>query len=140
MTTDQKKENEEIPNVERGDLTVEQVTDESAILTRIAHADKSAVQDCVNLYGNMIWALAKQFTDSNSDAEKAASEIFMDIWKNAEFCDLGISDETVWIALIARQRLKNYSEKVDSQTSPENAKGFLSNHCPKVQTTMMVAR
>ncbi len=86
----------------------------SAVLTRIARADKSAVQDCIELYGNMIWALAKQFTNSNSDAEKAASEIFMDIWQNAEFCDLGVSGEPVWIAFIARQRLKSYSEKIDS--------------------------
>ena len=93
------------------------------VLPRIARADKSAVQECIDLYGNMIWAMAKQFTHSAADAEKVVPEIFNDIWKNAEFCDLEISDESVWVALIARRRLSEYAlnaiEKIPVDTSVE---------------------
>lgn len=78
-------------------------------LPRIARADKLAAQECVEVYGAMIWTLAKQFTDSNEKAEKAVQEIFIDIWENATFCDLAVSAEENWIVLIARRRLAQYS-------------------------------
>ncbi len=77
----------------------------STILSRIALADKSAAIECVDIYGGMIWALTKKYTDSAADAEKIVQEIFTDIWENAGRCNLSMSDEKVWIALIARRRL-----------------------------------
>lgn len=75
------------------------------ILSRIAQEDKNAAHECVEIYGAMIWALVKQSVDSTEAAEKAVQEIFLDIWRNAAFCDLKLSDEKVWIAMIARRRL-----------------------------------
>lgn len=95
----------------------------AAVLPRIARADKSAVEECIDVYGNMIWALAKQFTHSAADAEKAVPEIFNDIWKNAEFCDLEISDESIWIALIARRRLSEYALNDIKPQSPKKFTG-----------------
>ena len=83
-----------------------------ALLTRIARADRSAARECVDFYGAMIWALAKKFTDSPRNAEKAVQEIFTDIWESAAFCDLSISDEKNWIALIARRRLSQYAAQI----------------------------
>lgn len=80
-----------------------------ATLSRIALADKSAVKECVDIYGGMVWSLAKKFTGSAGDAEKVVQEIFTDIWENAGRCDLTITDEEVWIALIARRRLSKYA-------------------------------
>lgn len=90
-------------------------TNPTAIFTRIAQADKSAARECIDVYGNMVWALAKQFTNSAAEAEKAVPEIFADIWQNAAFCDLEISEERVWIALIARRRLSRYAVKNDGE-------------------------
>ena len=75
------------------------------ILSRIALEDKNAAHECVEIYGAMIWALVKQSVDSTEAAEKVVQEIFLDIWQNAVFCDLKLSDEKVWIAMIARRRL-----------------------------------
>lgn len=97
----------------------------TTVLPKIAQADQSAVQECINVYGNMIWALAKQFTCSAADAEKAVPEIFNDIWRNAEFCDLEISDEPVWIALIARRRLSKYALKNTDQMPITTAREIL---------------
>lgn len=112
----------------------------SAILTRIAQADKSAVQECVELYGKMIWALAKQYTDSTEEAERVVPEIFMDIWRNARFCDLEISDEEVWIALIARRHLSGCALKDAFQPSPEIPQKVFTDRYSKIQKTMIAAR
>lgn len=79
------------------------------LLPRIAQADKAAAQECVDSYGAMIWALAKQTVGSNELAEKAVQEIFIDIWENARFCKSKNYGEDVWIAMIAHRRLEKYS-------------------------------
>lgn len=75
------------------------------ILQRIANKDKTAVRDCIDTYGNFIWALARKFTSSTEEAEAATQEIFIDIWRYAERGDKAQSAENLLIALIARRRL-----------------------------------
>lgn len=92
-------------------------TNEAGCLPRIAQADNSAARECVDAYGALIWTLAKQFTSSDDAAEKAVQEIFVDIWENAAFCDLTLSDEKVWIAMIARRRLTKLFAENKLQTT-----------------------
>ena len=75
------------------------------ILQRIAKKDKTAVRDCINTYGNFIWALARKFTRSPEEAEAATQEIFTDIWRYAERADRPQSSEDMLVAMIARRRL-----------------------------------
>ncbi len=75
------------------------------ILQRIAEKDKTAVADCLDSYGNFIWALARKFTASSEEAEAAAQEIFTDIWRHSERASQSPSAESVLIGLIARRRL-----------------------------------
>ena len=118
---------------------VENTESSPAILTRIAQADKSAAYECVELYGKMIWALVKQYTNSAAEAERIVPEIFMDIWRNARFCDLEISDEKVWIALIARRYLSGYVLKDNYHLSPETPQEVFTGDYGKVQKTMVIA-
>jgi len=85
-------------------LTI-QKTKPLTILQRITNKDRTAVKDCVDAYGNFIWALARKFTASREEAEAAAQEIFIDIWQYAERGDKTQSAENLLIALIARRRL-----------------------------------
>ena len=82
-----------------------QKTKSLTILQRLAEKDKTAVADCVDAYGNFIWALARKFTNSPEEAEAAVQEIFIDIWRYAERADQAQSPENLLIALIARRRL-----------------------------------
>ncbi|MCY7348420.1 MAG: hypothetical protein LH614_19675 [Pyrinomonadaceae bacterium] len=82
-----------------------QPTPSPTILQRIAGKDRTAVADCVDIYGNFVWALARKFTASTEEAEAAAQAIFIDIWRYAERGDRIQSAENVLIALIARRRL-----------------------------------
>ena len=78
------------------------------ILQRITNKDKTAVKDCVDAYGDFIWALARKFTASREEAEAAVQEIFIDIWRYAERVSNNQSAENILITQIARRRLVKY--------------------------------
>lgn len=75
------------------------------ILKRIVEADKTAVENCIDTYGNLVWAMARKYTVSLEEAEMVTREIFLDIWRYAGRCDAAEFDEPAFIILIARRRL-----------------------------------
>jgi len=78
---------------------------DSDILHRIANDDKTAVEECLNVYGGLVWSLAKKYCYSREDVEDAVQEIFIDIWRYAGRFDAKKSPEISFIMLIARRRL-----------------------------------
>lgn len=72
------------------------------ILQRIANKDRTAVKDCIDTYGNFIWALARKLIASTKEAELAKQEIFIDIWQFAERGDKTHFAENILIALIGK--------------------------------------
>ncbi|HLM00085.1 MAG TPA: hypothetical protein VK400_03455 [Pyrinomonadaceae bacterium] len=83
------------------------------ILERIGRAERGAVEDCVHAYGNLVWALAKKFAKSSTEAEKATVDIFNDIWARAAFHDLAECSEEKYILQIAIRRLIKPSTRVN---------------------------
>ena len=77
----------------------------ATLFQRISNADKIAVRECLDRHGNLVWALAKQLTDSREEAETATLEIFLDLWKCAERFDSIDCEETDFIILVARRWL-----------------------------------
>lgn len=71
------------------------------ILQRIAKTDKSAVADCLDTYGNLVWALAKKYTNSTEKAEEAVIKIFDHIWKCASKYDSAKCTEEKYILRVA---------------------------------------
>jgi RNA polymerase sigma-70 factor, ECF subfamily len=96
-----------------------------ATLKRIAAGDKSAVQDCLNAYGGLVWSLARRMSPNAEDAEDAVQEIFIDIWKNAERFDEAQASETTFIAMIARRRLIDRLRKINRQPSADSLEDVL---------------
>ena len=93
-----KKENE-MPKVFSKQTTAVQKS--MLIFQRIADADRTAVSECLDAYGNMVWALAKKFTGSIEEAETATQEIFLDIWKYADRFDGTETSEEKFIFFVA---------------------------------------
>lgn len=91
-----------------------------AILQRIANGDGSAVQDCLNKYGGLVWSIARKMLRNSDEAEDAVQEIFVDVWKNAERFDESKSSETTYIAMIARRRLIDKIRYATRRLSPES--------------------
>ncbi|MGI8641318.1 MAG: RNA polymerase sigma factor [Pyrinomonadaceae bacterium] len=99
-----------------------------SILQRIAGEDKRAVEECLNKYGNLVWSMALNFTNSREDAEDAVQDIFIDIWKYAGRFDAAKSAEVSFIALIARRRLIDLLRKTNRQPKTLFSEEVLENY------------
>jgi len=75
------------------------------LLERIAAGDHAAVKECMDVYGGLVWSLARRYNYSAADAEDATQEIFLEIWRSASRYDATLGAESVFIATIARRRL-----------------------------------
>lgn len=91
-----------------------------SILQRVADGDRTAVQDCLNTYGGLVWSIARRLLRNSDEAEDAVQEIFVDIWKNAGRFDESRSSETTYIAMIARRRLIDKIRYSTRRLSPES--------------------
>lgn len=91
-----------------------------AILHSIASGDRTAVQDCINKYGGLVWSIARKMLRNPDDAEDAVQEIFVDIWKNAARFDETQSSETTFIAMIARRRVIDKIRHSTRRISPDS--------------------
>ncbi len=75
------------------------------VLQRLAQSDQTAVRDCVETYGDLIWSIVRAKTASSEAAERLTLEIFNDIWKCAKLFDSNKCAEKVFIAALVRRRL-----------------------------------
>ncbi len=75
------------------------------VLQRMASGDPAAVRECMDRYGGLVWSLARRLSRTASDAEDAAQEIFLDIWRSAARFDASRGSDKVFVATIARRRL-----------------------------------
>jgi RNA polymerase sigma factor (sigma-70 family) len=76
-----------------------------AYLPRIAAGDRTAMRECIDRYGKLVWSLALRLSPSRSDAEDAVQEIFTNLWQNASRYDPTRSSEPTFVAVLARRRL-----------------------------------
>jgi RNA polymerase sigma-70 factor (ECF subfamily) len=96
-----------------------------AVLHRIASGDKAAVQECLKLYGGLVWSLARRMSPNTDEAEDAVQEIFIDVWKNAGRFDENQASETTFIAMIARRRLIDRLRKINRQPNTDSLEDIL---------------
>jgi RNA polymerase sigma-70 factor (ECF subfamily) len=90
------------------------------ILPRVARGEEFAVEEFMSSYGNLVWALAKRFTNTAEDAEDAAQDIFLEVWQNAGRYDSAKSAESTFITMIARRRLIDRLRKTYRQPQTQS--------------------
>jgi RNA polymerase sigma-70 factor (ECF subfamily) len=109
---------------------VKEVSGESdgspCLLERIAAGDASAVRACMDAYGGFVWSLARRYTRNVADAEDAAQEIFLELWKSAHRYDPAMGKEATFIATIARRRLIDRMRAAGRQPVTEEFDEFLT--------------
>jgi RNA polymerase sigma-70 factor, ECF subfamily len=79
--------------------------DPPSVFDRIVAGEASAIKDCMNRYGGLVWSLARRLSESAADAEDATQEIFVELWKYAHRFDASAGSEEAFVATIARRRL-----------------------------------
>jgi RNA polymerase sigma-70 factor (ECF subfamily) len=75
------------------------------VLHRVAQGDPSAVRECIDRFGSLIWSIARRMACTPADAELAVQEIFVDVWRSAGCFNPEQASEEVFITIIARRRL-----------------------------------
>ncbi len=86
----------------------------SKILKRIADCDKTAINECIDIYGDLVWALTRKYTADETEAEIAVQEVFSDIWKYAARFDASKIDEATFISHVTcRNLIKRNNTKSD---------------------------
>ncbi|HMS42018.1 MAG TPA: sigma-70 family RNA polymerase sigma factor [Pyrinomonadaceae bacterium] len=95
------------------------------ILNRIADGDKTAVEECLDKFGGLVWSLARRMCPNTDDAEDAVQEIFIDVWKNAARFDEVQASEATFIAMIARRRLIDRLRKNQRQPNVDSFEDIL---------------
>jgi RNA polymerase sigma-70 factor (ECF subfamily) len=112
---------------------------EDDLLVRISRGDTEAVSDCIARYGDLVWALARRLSATEADAEDAAQEIFLDLWKNSSRFDPSKSPEQAFVVLVARRKLIDRTRKANTMKSLLNRPGKTANvdfegtrHCTEV--------
>ncbi len=109
-----------------------------AILQSIADGDNNAVQDCLKIYGGLVWSLARRMLRNSDDAEDAVQEIFVDVWKNAARFDPSQSSETNFVAMIARRRLIDRIRFAQRRISTDSLEDVLVEPSERSDKTMQI--
>ncbi len=86
-----------------------------SILERIGRGDPKAVEECLDRYGGLVWSLARRLSYSAADAEDAAQDAFVAIWKAAARFDATIAPEAAFVAMIARRRIVDRRRQAERQ-------------------------
>jgi RNA polymerase sigma-70 factor (ECF subfamily) len=115
------------------------------LLERIAAGDPTAVKECMDAYGGLVWSLARRLSASAADAEDATQEIFLEIWKSAARYDPKMGSEAVFLTTIARRRLidrlrarkrRPRTEEFDEELPPEPALETADSGALAVETAL----
>ncbi|MBK7404889.1 MAG: RNA polymerase sigma factor [Phycisphaerales bacterium] len=78
----------------------------TTILERIAAGERSAVDDCVREYGDLVWRLARRHLDhAPGEVEDAVQDVFVEIWMSAGRYDRERGGEAAFVATLAHRRL-----------------------------------
>lgn len=89
------------------------------LLPRVAQGHASAIDECLDRYGGLVWSLARRLSPSAADAEDAVQEIFVDLWKNADRFREEFSGEATFVAMLARRRLIDRLRKLRREIASE---------------------
>jgi RNA polymerase sigma-70 factor (ECF subfamily) len=84
---------------------------EDEVLEQVAQGVESAMERCINNYGNLVWTIASRYVKNRTSAEDVVQEIFTDLWKSANRYDPKIATESTFIGMLARRRAIDFVRK-----------------------------
>lgn len=90
-----------------------------SLLQRVARGDPSALQQCIDVHGALVWSLARRLCPGGADAEDAVQEIFITLWKNAAQYDPALAAESTWVTAVARRKLIDLRRRSGRRESSE---------------------
>ncbi|MEM9065036.1 MAG: sigma-70 family RNA polymerase sigma factor [Planctomycetota bacterium] len=92
--------------------------EETPLLARVAAGEPGAVRACLDRFGGLVWSLCRRRCATDSEAEDAVQDIFLDVWQSASRYDPEIASETAFVAMIARRRLIDRQRRSSRRPKP----------------------
>jgi len=89
-----------------------------SLLHRIATGDQAALEAFMDRFGALVWSLARRFSRDRADAEDAAQEVLLAIWRVAGRYDPARASEETFVAMIARRKLIDRMRSAASGSRP----------------------
>ncbi|NBX26352.1 MAG: sigma-70 family RNA polymerase sigma factor [Planctomycetes bacterium] len=79
--------------------------EEWVLMSRVASGDEAAIAELYDRFGALVFKASRQVLNSRAEAEDAAQEIFVRLWKTADRFDPRRARLVTWVMLIARRHL-----------------------------------
>lgn len=74
-------------------------------LQRVAAGNASAVRDCIDAHGDLVWGMVQRYGLQGGEAERAVEEVFAELWQTASNCPDGTPGELTFVATCVRRHL-----------------------------------
>jgi RNA polymerase sigma-70 factor (ECF subfamily) len=89
------------------------------ILPSLAAGEPQAAEAFLSQYGDLLWSLARRFSDDPTEIEDCVQEAVIEIWKSAGKFNPDVASETTFVAMIARRRYIDRLRQRKRRPTPE---------------------
>jgi RNA polymerase sigma-70 factor (ECF subfamily) len=113
-----------------------QDTSDEALVARIAGRDRQALQLLYSRHHVRIYRFALRFLNDEAAAEDTVSEVFIDVWRQAERFE-GRSQVTTWLLAIARNKALSLLRRRSSEELDDEVAEFIEDPSDNPEVAML---
>ena len=110
-------------------------TTADALVAQIAQRDKRALQSLYARHHVRVYRFALRFLNDEAAAEDTVSEVFIDVWRQAERFE-GRSQVTTWLLAIARNKALSVLRRRATEELDEEVAEFIEDPADNHEVTM----
>jgi RNA polymerase sigma-70 factor (ECF subfamily) len=111
-------------------------TSDEALVAQIAQRDKRALQTLYARHHVRIYRFALRFLNDEAAAEDIVSEVFIDVWRQAERFE-GRSQVTTWLLAIARNKALSLLRRRSSEDLDDEVAEFIEDPSDNPEVAML---
>ena len=113
-----------------------QDTSDETLVAQIAQRDKHALQLLYSRHHVRIFRFALRFLNDEAAAEDTVSEVFIDVWRQAERFE-GRSQVTTWLLAIARNKALSLLRRRSSEELDDEVAEFIEDPSDNPEAAML---
>jgi RNA polymerase sigma-70 factor, ECF subfamily len=115
---------------------VAQDTSDETLVAQIAQRDKRALQQLYARHHVRIYRFALRFLNDEAAAEDTVSEVFIDVWRQAERFE-GRSQVTTWLLAIARNKALSMLRRRSNEELDDEVAEFIEDPSDNPEVAML---
>jgi RNA polymerase sigma-70 factor (ECF subfamily) len=115
---------------------VVQDTSDETLVAQIAQRDKRALQQLYSRHHVRIYRFALRFLNDEAAAEDTVSEVFIDVWRQAERFE-GRSQVTTWLLAIARNKALSLLRRRSNEELDDEVAEFIEDPSDNPEVAML---